>query len=104
MIHILSLTLSDSHLRNYLYLSLSSHLIYCCIGLNGAGKLSTPLLEYIRQRKQERIRLREDRREEKRRKDMERRRLREEERRRKKVSFWQANVIFFFQKIELHKA
>ncbi|CAG0887003.1 unnamed protein product [Darwinula stevensoni] len=54
-------------------------------GLNGAGKLSTPLLEYIRQRKQERLRLREDRREEKRRKDLERRRLREEERRRKKL-------------------
>jgi regulator of nonsense transcripts 3 len=49
---------------------------------HGVLKVSTPLLDYIRQRKEERIRIREEKKEERRRREADRRKIREEERRR----------------------
>ncbi|GAB6021170.1 hypothetical protein CHUAL_003800 [Chamberlinius hualienensis] len=46
---------------------------------------NTPLLEYLKQKKAEKIRIRDERREERRRRDLEKKRLKEEERRRRKL-------------------
>ncbi|KAK7078064.1 Regulator of nonsense transcripts 3B [Halocaridina rubra] len=51
---------------------------------NGLIKVKTPLLEYIEQRKAEKLRSKEEKKEERRRKELERKRAREEERKKKK--------------------
>lgn len=52
---------------------------------NGVPKITTPLIEYLKQRKLEQQKIREEKREERKRREMEKRRLREEERRRRKA-------------------
>ncbi|XP_023226219.1 regulator of nonsense transcripts 3A-like isoform X2 [Centruroides sculpturatus] len=52
---------------------------------NGIPKITTPLIEYLKQRKLEQQKIREEKREERKRREMEKRRLREEERRRRKA-------------------
>lgn len=55
---------------------------------NGCLKIVTPLIEYLQQRKMERLaaqKLREERREERKRREVEKKRLRDEEKRRRKV-------------------
>ncbi|XP_068235864.1 regulator of nonsense transcripts 3B-like isoform X2 [Palaemon carinicauda] len=51
---------------------------------NGLIKVKTPLLEYIEQRKAEKLRSKEEKKEERRRKELERKKAREEERKKKK--------------------
>ncbi|XP_049517903.1 regulator of nonsense transcripts 3A isoform X2 [Dermacentor silvarum] len=52
---------------------------------NGCLKVVTPLIEYLQQRKLEKLKLREERREERKRREVEKKRLRDEEKRRRKV-------------------
>lgn len=51
---------------------------------NGYLKVKTPLLEYIEQKKAEKLRSKEEKREERRRKEFERKKAKEEEKRKKK--------------------
>ncbi|XP_035221119.1 regulator of nonsense transcripts 3A-like [Stegodyphus dumicola] len=52
---------------------------------NGVPKMTTPLIEYLKARKMEQQKIREEKREERKRKEMEKKRIREEERRRRKA-------------------
>ncbi|XP_076337692.1 uncharacterized protein LOC143239923 isoform X3 [Tachypleus tridentatus] len=52
---------------------------------NGVLKLTTPLIEYIKQKKLEKQKVREEKREERKRRELERKRQKEEERRRRKA-------------------
>ncbi|GFS94643.1 regulator of nonsense transcripts 3A [Nephila pilipes] len=52
---------------------------------NGVPKVSTPLIEFLKARKIEQQKIRDEKREERKRKDMEKKRIREEERRRRKA-------------------
>lgn len=52
---------------------------------NGVLKMTTPLIEYLKVRKLEQQKIREEKREERKRKEMEKKRIREEERRRRKA-------------------
>ncbi|CAN7997570.1 unnamed protein product, partial [Ixodes hexagonus] len=52
---------------------------------NGCLKVVTPLIEFLQQRKLEKLKLREERREERKRREVEKKRLRDEEKRRRKV-------------------
>ncbi|XP_015918123.1 regulator of nonsense transcripts 3B [Parasteatoda tepidariorum] len=52
---------------------------------NGVPKLTTPLIEYLKARKIEQQKIREEKREERKRRELEKKRIREEERRRRKA-------------------
>ncbi|GFY73967.1 regulator of nonsense transcripts 3A [Trichonephila inaurata madagascariensis] len=52
---------------------------------NGVPKVSTPLIEFLKARKIEQQKIRDEKREERKRKDMEKKRIREEERRKRKA-------------------
>ena len=56
----------------------------CIAANNGYLKVKTPLLEYIEQKKAEKLRSKEEKREERRRKEFERKKAKEEEKRKKK--------------------